>query len=270
MIKVGVTGIGGRMGMLIARGVSDAPEMELAGALEISGHRLIGEDAGLAVGRSRCGFIVSDNPQTAFKNSDVIIDFTVPETTLNMIEIASENKKAMVIGTTGFSDAQKVQLMNYGTKVPFVFSPNMSIGVNVMFKIVEDLTRLLGDAYDIEIVEAHHRMKKDAPSGTALGLAQAAAKAREVSLKDKARYERYGLIGERPNGEIGIQTVRAGDIVGDHTVYFAGNGERIEFKHQAHSRENFARGAIAAARWIAGKAPGAYTMIDVLELDKRS
>ena len=269
MIKVGVIGIGGRMGMLIARGVLDAPDMELAGAMEIPGHRLIGEDAGLAVGRGRCGYIVSDNPQAAFKGLDIIIDFTIPEASLEMMAIASENKKAMVIGTTGFSDTQKVQLMKYGTTVPFVFSPNMSIGVNVMFKIVQELTRLLGDAYDIEIVEAHHRMKKDAPSGTALGLAQSVAKAREVSLKDKARYERYGLIGERPHGEIGIQTIRAGDIIGDHTVYFAGNGERIELKHQAHSRENFARGAIAAARWIAGKAPGAYTMIDVLELDKQ-
>jgi 4-hydroxy-tetrahydrodipicolinate reductase len=264
MIKVGVVGIGGRMGMLIARGAADEPDLELAGALEIAGHRLIGEDAGLAIGRQRCGCVVSDNPQIAFKNADIIIDFSFPEATLKMMAIASENKKAMVIGTTGCSDAQKSELMGYGTTIPFVFSPNMSIGVNVMFKIVEELTRLLGDNYDIEIVEAHHRLKKDAPSGTALGLALSIAKARNISLKDKARYERYGVIGERPHGEIGIQTIRAGDIVGDHTVYFAGNGERIELKHQAHSRENFARGAIAAARWIAGKAPGAYTMIDVL------
>ncbi len=264
MIKAGVTGIGGRMGMLIARGIADAPDMELAGALEIAGHRLIGEDAGLAVGRQRCGCIVSDNPRAAFKNADVIIDFTFPEATLNLIATASEIKKAMVIGTTGLSDEQKNVLMSYASKVPFVFSPNMSIGVNVMFRVVEELTRLLGDSYDIEIVEAHHRLKKDAPSGTALGLAQSIARAREVSLKDKARFERYGIIGERPDGEIGIQTVRAGDIVGDHTVYFAGRGERIELKHQAHSRENFAAGAIKATRWVAGKAPGAYTMFDVL------
>ena len=264
MIKAGVIGIGGRMGMLIARGIADAPDMELAGALEIAGHRLIGEDAGLAVGRERCGCIVSDNPKAAFKNSDIIIDFTFPEATMKMIAIASEIKKAMVIGTTGLSDEQKTELMSYASTVPFVFSPNMSIGVNVMFRVVEQLTRLLGDSYDIEIVEAHHRLKKDAPSGTALALAQSVARARKVSLKDKARFERYGMIGERPGGEIGIQTVRAGDIVGDHTVYFAGKGERIELKHQAHSRENFAAGAIAATRWIAGKAPGAYTMIDVL------
>lgn len=264
MIKVGVTGIGGRMGMLIARGIADSPDMELAGALEIPGHRLIGEDAGLAVGRERCGCAVSDDPKTAFLASEIIIDFTLPEATLKMAALASESKKSMVIGTTGLSDEQKVRLMEYAQTVPFVFSPNMSIGVNVMFKIVEELTRLLGDSYDIEIVEAHHRMKKDAPSGTAIGIAQAAAKARNVSLMDMARYERYGMIGERPRGEIGIQTIRAGDIVGDHTVYFAGNGERIELKHQAHSRENFAGGAIAAARWIAGKAPGAYTMMNVL------
>jgi 4-hydroxy-tetrahydrodipicolinate reductase len=266
MIRTGVIGIGGRMGMLIARGVADAPDMALAGALEMSGHRFIGQDAGLAIGKEKAGCIVSDDPMAAFKGCDVIIDFTFPETTLSMMAVASSNNQAMVIGTTGFTDAQKAEMMGYGNSIPFVFSPNMSIGVNVMFKVVGDLTRLLGDSYDIEIVEAHHKMKKDAPSGTALGLAQSIAKARNVSLSEKARYERYGTIGERPHGEIGIQTVRGGDIVGDHTVYFAGPGERIELKHQAHSRENFARGAVAAARWVAGKKPGAYTMFDVLGL----
>jgi 4-hydroxy-tetrahydrodipicolinate reductase len=266
MIKVGVGGAAGRMGSLIVRGVLESEDLNLVGALEAKEHPFIGRDIGEAIGKIPQGIKITSDIVEAFSDSAVIIDFSTPSATLENIRVAADYSKAMVIGTTGFTDKQRNSLMEYGASIPFVLSPNMSIGVNVLFKIVGILTKLLGEAYDVEIVEAHHRLKKDAPSGTAKGLALAIAKAREVDLEQHARYERYGSIGERPMGEIGIQTVRAGDIVGEHTVYFAGGGERIEITHRAHSRENFARGALRAARWIVHKQPGVYTMMDVLGL----
>lgn len=266
MIAVGVVGVGGRMGSLIARGVLESDRLTLGGALEMPGHPFLGRDVGEVTGKLPQGVLISAEHTTAFGGCDVIIDFTTPAATLELAAFAVANSKALVVGTTGFSDKQRITLLQCGTSIPLVFSPNMSIGVNVLFKVVGDLTALLGETYDIEIVEAHHRLKKDAPSGTAKGLALAIAKARGVELEKVARYERQGIIGERPLGEIGIQTVRAGDIVGDHTVYFAGGGERIEVTHRAHSRENFARGALRAAQWVADKRPGVYTMMDVLGL----
>ncbi len=179
---------------------------------------------------------------------------------------AAQAKKAMVIGTTGLSPDNLAELAELSRNFPCVQSPNMAVGVNVLFKIARKMAALLGDAYDIEIIEAHHRMKKDAPSGTALKLGEMVAEGVHRNLAEVGVYSRHGMIGERTDKEIGIQTIRAGDIVGEHTVYFAGAGERLELTHRAHSRDNFARGAALAAAWVVGKPNGLYTMFDVLDL----
>ena len=264
MIKAGIVGFGGRMGSLIARLILESPDIALSGALEDKAHPAIGRDAAEVLGRPKGKVLVTSDIEAAFSPCDVIIDFTFPEVTLKTSRYASENGKPMVIGTTGLSSEHKEIIAACASRIPIVLSPNMSIGVNVLFKVVGMVASLLDESYDAEIVESHHRLKKDAPSGTALALAQVIAKARGVDLEKRARYERYGAIGQRPTGEIGIQTVRAGDIVGEHVVMFAGGGERIEITHRAHSRENFARGALAAARWVMGRQPGLYSMMDVL------
>ncbi len=267
MINAGVVGFGGRMGSLIARTILDSPDFVLAGALEDNAHPFIGRDAGEALGCPKIGFKVTSSIEKAFASCDCIIDFTFPEVTLSTAKYASKNGKAMVIGSTGFTEEQKKKIQSFASKIAIVLSPNMSIGVNVLLKTVSMVAGILDESYDAEIVEAHHRLKKDAPSGTALALAQAVAKGRAIELAEHARYERYGIIGVRPKGEIGIQTVRAGDIVGEHMVMFAGPGERIEITHKAHTRENFARGAIKAAQWIMSKGPGLYSMMDVLGIN---
>jgi 4-hydroxy-tetrahydrodipicolinate reductase len=266
MIKVGVTGVAGRMGSYIGLLVAEAADMELAGTMEAPGHRSVGADAGTLIGAGSLGVAVSDDLEKAFQGAEVIVDFTMPEVTMNVAAYAARAKKAMVIGTTGLSDGNMARLSALAGEIPLVVSPNMSIGVNVMFKVVAELTRLLGEDYDVEIVETHHRLKKDAPSGTALGLARAIAGAKGVDLNEHACYERHGMIGARPKGQIGIQTLRAGDIIGDHTVLFAGNSERIELSHRAHTRQNFAQGAVRAVRWVKGREPGIYSMMDVLGL----
>ncbi len=266
MIKTGVVGFGGRMGTIIARILLENPDFNLAGALEDKAHPAVGRDAGETLGYPKTGTVVSSALNEAFGPCECIIDFTFPEVTLSVCEYASGKGKAMVIGSTGFTEEQRKTIETLSRKIPVVLSPNMSIGVNVLLKIISQVAGLLDEGYDAEIVEAHHRLKKDAPSGTALALAQAVAKGRGVRLDTHACYERHGIIGVRPVGEIGIQTVRAGDIVGEHTVMFAGPGERIEIAHKAHSRENFARGAIKAAGWVMGKGPGLYSMMDVLDI----
>jgi len=266
MIHAGVVGIAGRMGSLLAQGIVDADDLILAGALEAQGHPLLGKDAGTVIGRDLQGVEVSSDFADAFASCDVIVDFTLPVVTVETARYAQDRAKQLVIGTTGFDEDQLSVIRSCAAAVPVVMAPNMSIGVNVMFKVASMLTQLLGEDYDVEIVEAHHRLKKDAPSGTALGLARSIAEAKGVKLEGHACYERHGIIGARPDGEIGIQTLRAGDIVGDHTVLFAGNNERIELKHQAHSRQNFVRGALRAVRWLKGRKPGLYSMIDVLGL----
>ena len=266
MIHAGVVGIAGRMGSLIAQGIVDADDLVLAGALEAQGHPMLGKDAGTVIGRDLQGVAISADFTHAFASCDVIVDFTLPVVTVETAHYAEENAKPLVIGTTGFDEDQLSVIHSCAGVVPVVMAPNMSIGVNVMFKVAATLAQLLGEDYDIEIFEAHHRLKKDAPSGTALGLARSIAEAKRISLEDHACYARHGLIGQRPDGEIGIQTLRAGDIVGDHTVLFAGNNERIEIKHQAHSRQNFARGALRAVRWLKDKKPGLYSILDVLGL----
>ena len=266
MTRIIVAGATGRMGSRIVALSLDHSQLQLAAAFERKGHAGAGKDIGLLTGGGECSVFLADNAETVVDRGDVLIDFTIPASTLNNIQIAASKKKAMVIGTTGLTPAEIETIKKYTTEIPVVFAPNMSVGVNVLLKVLKDVARVLGDDYDIEIVEAHHRMKKDAPSGTALKMAQVIAEAVGRDLNDVAVYARKGLIGERTRKEIGIQTIRAGDIVGDHTVLFGGLGERIEITHKASSRDTFARGALRAALWVSNKKPGLYDMQDVLGL----
>ena len=266
VIKVAVTGVCGRMGKSIVSLLSGDGEIELAGATETSGHASIGSDVRDFVPNTKSGVVISESIETAASSADVIIDFTTPEATMSHAEYAVRNSKAMVIGTTGFTSSQRETLLTLLSEIPCVFSPNMSIGINILLEVSRQVASYLGDVYDAEIFETHHRAKADSPSGTALAFAEAVAAGLGSELKDVARYERHGRIGERKKGEIGVQTLRGGDVVGDHTVMFLGDGERIELSHKATSRENFSSGALRAAKWIPGQYPGVYTMRDVLGL----
>ncbi len=268
MIKVIVTGAAGRMGGSIIRSIREMNDITIAGAVEREGHPLLGRDAGEVAGLGPIGVKIGCVIDDLLANADGVIDFTTPESTLPNLEKVYAKGKAMVIGTTGFSKEDEDRIRGFAKKIPCVFSPNMSVGVNVVFKVIQDIARALGDEYDIEIVEAHHRHKKDAPSGTAMRMAQILANALGRDLSEVGRFSRHGIIGERDRKEIGIQTLRAGDIVGDHTVLFGGMGERIEITHRAHSRDNFAKGAVRAARWVVHQKPGLYDMMDVLGLRK--
>ncbi len=264
MIKVAVLGVCGRMGMSVASLVCADEDVELVGATEAPGHVWIGRELEDFIKGAGSGVRVSDSIETGARSADVIIDFTVPEATLVHAEYSAENKKSMVIGTTGFTSEQSKKLLGSLERIPCVFAPNMSVGVNVLFEISRQVASYLGDQYDAEIFETHHRAKADSPSGTAIALAEAVAAGLGSRLDDVARYERHGRIGARDKGEIGVQTLRGGDVVGDHTVMFLGDGERVELTHKATNRDNFSSGAIRAAKWIAGKSPRVYTMRDVL------
>ena len=264
VIKVAVVGVCGRMGMSIASLAGTDEDIELVGATEVPGHVSIGRDLGDLVEGAGPGVSVSDSIEVAARAADVIIDFTVPEATLAHAEYSVRNEKSMVIGTTGFTSEQREKLLRLLDRIPCILSPNMSVGVNVLFEISRQVASHLGESYDAEIFETHHRGKADSPSGTAIALAETVAAGLGSELKDVARYERHGRIGARKKGEIGIQTLRGGDVVGDHTVMFLGDGERVELTHKATSRENFSSGALRAAKWIPGKSPGVYAMRDVL------
>jgi 4-hydroxy-tetrahydrodipicolinate reductase len=266
MIRIGVAGAAGKMGSRITALSREYDGLQLAGAYEREGHNDIGKDIGYVVGIGETGIRLSENIDAILDKVDVIIDFTSVESTKDNIRKASARGKAMVIGTTGFSGDDLREIDHLLGKIPCVMASNMSLGVNLLLKVLWDMARALGDDYDIEIVEAHHRLKKDAPSGTALKMAQVIAGAVRRNLDEVAVYSRKGIIGQRTRKEIGIQTVRAGDIVGEHTVLFGGLGERIEITHKASSRDTFARGALKAALWLAGKPHGLYDMQDVLDL----
>lgn len=266
MIKTTIIGASGRMGRSIASILVDDDSVEITGALEVSGHPDIGKSLGDIVGNEKIATVINEDFDEACDNSDILIDFTAPESTLMNLKYAYENGKSMVIGTTGFSHSEQAELEKLAEKIPCVISPNMSIGVNILFELSKKVASLIGDSYDIEIVEAHHRNKVDAPSGTAIGIAKSVAQGLKVKLDDAARYERYGKIGERKKGEIGIQTIRGGDVVGDHTVMFLGDGERLELTHKASNRDNFSKGVLLAVKWLPGKPPGIYSMKDVLGL----
>ncbi len=266
MVRAIVSGAAGRMGGRIIHMLADAQGIELAGALEQPGNPQVGKDVGEVVGLPQTGIMVGGSLAEVLPQGDVLIEFTQPEPTLEHLKEAAAVGLAMVIGTTGLSPQQVAELKGLAGKTRVVFAPNMSVGVNLMFKVVEDIARVLNDGYDVEIVEAHHRLKKDAPSGTALKLAQVIARALGRDLDKVGVYGRKGITGERPKDEIGIMTVRAGDIVGEHTVTFCGIGERLEIIHRAHNRDNFARGAVRAAQWLVDQPAGLYDMQDVLGL----
>lgn len=253
------------MGRALLGVISKAPELELSAALEQPDSPNLGQDAGELVG-SAYGVKISADVPAALRLSQVLIDFTRPEATLAHLELCRTHNVKMVIGTTGFTPEQTKLISEASTRIGIVFAPNMSVGVNLTFKLLELAAKILQAGYDTEIIEAHHRHKVDAPSGTALRMGEVIAIARGENLEKLAIYERHGLTGERPAGAIGFASVRGGDIVGDHTALFAGNGERIEITHKANSRETFAQGALRAARFIANKPNGLFDMQAVLGL----
>jgi 4-hydroxy-tetrahydrodipicolinate reductase len=266
-IRVAIAGSGGRMGQTLIEAVLAAPDLTLAGALEISGSALLGRDVGERSGRAT-GVAITADPASGVRSADVLIDFTRPEGTLAHLAACAAAKVGAVVGTTGLSDGDREAMREFARIIPIVFAPNMSVGVNVLIKLVEVAAQRLGDDYDVEIVEMHHRHKVDAPSGTALRLGEAAATALSRDLESVGVYARQGVTGERPGRAIGFASLRGGDVVGDHTVIFAGDGERIELTHRAGSRANFAQGALRAARFVALKRaePRLYDMQDVLGL----
>ena len=266
MIKVIVCGGCGKMGSKVAQLIYQNKDMRLIGIIESPSHPDIGKDLGIAVGLGESGIIVKDNLEEIIQNSDQIVEFTNPQVSLKHLEIVSKHKKTMIMGTTGFS-SKEIEIINkLAQGTPFLLSPNMSLGVNLLFKLAAETAAALGDDYDIEIVEAHHRFKKDAPSDTAKKLAQEIAKAKVINLDEVVIYGREGIIGERGKGEIGIHSIRSGDITGEHTVMFTALGERLELTHKAHSRDTFAYGTIQAIKFMEGKSAGFYEMKDVLKI----
>jgi 4-hydroxy-tetrahydrodipicolinate reductase len=265
MVKAIVSGAGGRMGGRIIHMLEAAEGIKLAAAFEQPDHPAVGKDVGEVVGLPHKGIMIASSIGEVLDKGEVVIEFSHPEPSLHHLWQVADAGKAMVLGTTGFAPPQIAEIHALASRAHLVFAPNMSVGVNLMFKVVADIARVL-EGYDVEIVEAHHRLKKDAPSGTAIKLGQVIAHALERDLEEVGVYERHGIIGQRTDAEIGIQTVRAGDIVGEHTVLFGGMGERLEVIHRAHSRDNFARGAVRAAAWIVQQPAGLYDMQDVLGL----
>ena len=266
-MKVAIVGAAGRMGGRLIHAVCEADGLELAGATERPGHPQIGQDAGLLAGVGKLGVLISDDLKAVMADADVLIDFTFPEVTLQNLEICAELGKKVVSGSTGFTPEQKTVAEDYAQRIPVVLAPNMSIGVNACFKLLKEAAGILGGDFDVEIVELHHNKKKDAPSGTAVRMGEVVAEALGRNYNQVANYHREGMCGERSKEEIGMQTVRGGDIVGEHTVYFIGMGERIEISHRAMSRDMFARGAARACQWLQDKGPGLYDMQDVLGLN---
>ncbi len=268
-MNIAVLGAAGRMGCAIVRVIAETSGAALAAAVEHAASPHLGQDAGraagLPVGAKTDGVVIRDQLPTAGA-ATVWIDFSSAAATVTTAAAAADRGAALIVGTTGVDAAGKQALAEAARRVPVVFTPNMSVGINVLLRLVADAARMLGPDYDLEIVETHHRLKRDAPSGTALRLAEALAAATGRDLARDARYARHGDIGPRTSGEIGIQTLRGGDVVGDHTVFFLGAGERIEITHKASSRDTFARGAVRAALWTKGRAPGLYDMRDVLGL----
>jgi 4-hydroxy-tetrahydrodipicolinate reductase len=266
MIEIIIAGAGGRMGKRLVRAVEASDEAVLGAAFERPGHSLVGEDAGVAAGVGALGVPISESLDSVAGKGRVLIDFTAPEASVEHLRVAAENGLAAVVGTTGLSTEMLAEIRDICRKISCVLSPNMSVGMNMMFNVVGDLAASLGAGYDMEIVETHHRMKKDSPSGTALRLAEVLARATGRSLDDSAVYARKGLVGARTDKEIGIQCLRGGDVTGEHTVLFLGNGERLEVTHRAHSRDNFAHGALRAALWVADRPAGLFDMQDVIGL----
>jgi len=266
-LRIAVAGASGRMGRMLIEAITQSDDCVLAGALDVPGSPSLGQDASSFLGRSSGVSITADLSQ-GLADAQVLIDFTRPEGTLAHLAACRERGVKLVIGTTGFSPAQKAQIGAAATELAIVMAPNMSVGVNVVLGLLAQAGKALSHGYDIEIIEAHHRHKVDAPSGTALAMGEVVAKAVGRELKDCAVYGREGVTGERDPSTIGFATVRGGDIVGDHTVMFAGTGERIEITHKASSRAGYAQGSLRAARFLATQAAGLFDMADVLSLPR--
>jgi len=266
MADVVVAGAAGRMGSRLVALLQPESELRLVAALEAPGHAALGRDAGESAGVGRLGIPIGADVDAALGRDRILIEFSVPDASLAHVREVARHGGRAVIGTTGFTAAQREELARIGTSIPLLVSPNMSVGVNVAFKVLADMARMLGDEYDVEIVETHHRFKKDAPSGTALRMAEVVATALGRDLAKTAVYDRHDKLAERARKEIGMAALRSGDVVGEHTVVFGSLGERIELTHRAHSRDNFARGALRGTRFIATARPGLYSMQDVLGL----
>ena len=266
MMNVAMLGASGRMGRTIIPLLYEAADLRLSGALAAQGDPGVGQDAGVLSGIASLAVSVSDDPAVALRGAQVAIDFTLPAASIRHASLCATQGCPLVIGTTGHDAAQRASLEAAAGRIPIVIAPNMSLGVNLLLKLAELAARALDEQYDIEIFEAHHRNKVDAPSGTALGLGRAAASGRGKTLDDLAEYARHGQTGVRERGRIGFSVVRGGDIVGEHRLIFAGPGEQVELAHKAQDRSGFARGALVAARWVVGRPPGLYSMLDVLGL----
>ncbi|GAA0586790.1 4-hydroxy-tetrahydrodipicolinate reductase [Caenispirillum bisanense] len=265
-MKIGIVGCAGRMGRMLVQEVLKTEGAALAGGTEPAGAPHLGQDIGLLVGSEPAGALIGDDPSALFAAADAVIDFTTPAASLAHARLAAEHGTALVIGTTGMTAAHEAEVRALADRAAIVLAPNMSVGVNLLFALTRRVAATLGIDYDIEIVEMHHRHKVDAPSGTALGLGRAAAAGRGVALDEAAVWAREGHTGPRPAGAIGFATLRGGDVVGDHTVVFAADGERLELTHKASNRGVFAKGAVRAALWCHGRPPGLYSMLDVLGL----
>ncbi|GGB99505.1 4-hydroxy-tetrahydrodipicolinate reductase [Marinobacterium zhoushanense] len=268
MTRIAVTGAAGRMGKTLIEAIGMTEGAQLAAAIVEPGSSLIGADAGELAGVGKLGVQVAGSLEAVKDDFDLLIDFTAPEVTMANVEFCAANGKQVVIGTTGLDDSQKQKLASAAERIAIVFAPNMSVGVNLCFKLLEIAAKALGEdsGYDIEVIEAHHRHKVDSPSGTALRMGEVVANALGRDLKECAVYGREGQVGPRKPREIGFETIRAGDVVGDHTVLFATEGERIEITHKASSRMTFAKGAVRASLWLGSRSTGLYDMQDVLNL----
>lgn len=265
-MNVAIIGAAGRMGTRLIHAVCETRGLTLTGAVERAGHEQLGMDAGLITGAGELGVPITSDLDAAIAAADVLIDFTFPEVTLNNLAVCARHGKMLVSGSTGFTPEQKQQVEEFAKTIPVVLAPNMSVGVNACFKLLKEAARILGDDFDVEIVELHHNKKKDSPSGTAVRMGEVVAQTLGRDYNQVANYHREGMCGERTHAEIGMQTVRGGDIVGEHTVYFIGMGERIEISHRAMSRDMFARGAARACVWLQDQPAGLYDMQDVLGL----
>ena len=264
MIRVAVAGAAGRMGRALVQAIDAAEDLTLGAAFEHANSPALGQDAGELAAAGNLDVVVGSDPAAVIDSFDVVIDFTTPAATLALAQVCAQAGKAVVIGTTGFSEEQLAALHSYQNKVAMFTSPNMSVGVNLLFQLVARAAHALGDAVDVEVIEAHHRDKIDAPSGTAVRIGEVLAEALDRDLTTDAVYGRQGITGARDRSTIGFSTIRGGDIVGEHTVLFAGEGERLEITHRAQSRSNFAQGALRAVTFINGKPPGGYSMDDLL------
>ena len=259
-----IAGAAGRMGMRIVALMSEEPGLRLAAALEAASHASLGRDAGELAGAGHLGIPIASDPKAAITQDRMLVEFSVPEASLEHLRLVAAAGARAVIGTTGFSAAQREEIAALARRAAILVAPNMSVAVTLAFKVLAIMAKALGDAYDVEITETHHRFKKDAPSGTAVRMAEVVAEALGRDLGQVGVYGRHGLPGERTGKEIGVMSLRSGDVVGEHTVSFGTLGERLELTHRAHSRDTFARGALRAVRWMVGRPPGLYSMHDVL------